>query len=155
MDLTTLQLQLQMSPGFPITIQPMISVPSLLPQNLKSFSVQASCPSRQKHFSKIFPVSTHHLIWLLSPLPPPTPIHNTQPLFSAPLSPDNIQLYKQGTWACLLEVDVSLGWGQTEWLRTQPVFCSSGRRALTSLCQNPAPFSNWWKLPKCVSGGTT
>lgn len=110
MDLNTLHLQLQRSPGFSLTIQSMLSVPPLLPQNLKSFSFQASCPCRHKHFSKTFPVSAHHLIWLVSPLPPPTAIHDTQPLFSAPSSPDNVQLYKQGTWAmtCLLRTDVSL-----------------------------------------------
>lgn len=107
MDLNTLHLQLQRSPGFSLTIQSMLSVPPLLPQNLKSFSFQASCPCRHKHFSKTFPISTHHLIWLVSPIP----IHDTQPLFSAPLFPDNVQLYKQGTWAmtCLLRTDVSLG----------------------------------------------
>lgn len=95
MDLYTLQLQLQRSPGFCLTIQPRLSIPPLLPQNLKSFPFQASRPSRHMHFSKIFPVSTHHLIWLLSPLSPPTPLHDTQPFFSAPLSPHNLQIYSK------------------------------------------------------------
>lgn len=105
--------ELQRSPGFSFIIQPMPSVPPLLPQNLKTFSLRTSCPFTHVHFSEMLPVSTtHRLIRLLSPLSLPTPIHNTCALFSAPPSPaENIRSQSTSKvpepLECLLRKDIS------------------------------------------------